>query len=261
MDRAYPNLGLKGDWILGEDNWKDDMDSNLLLLSVVCQGKFIDFAAATPGAPAEGNVYVFTAGHPTQPNKVAVYDEAAWHYFAPNAGWKLWNVTVGGYCTFDGANWTVDILALSTEQIQDMLSTFLQQGANMTLTYNDAGNLINIAAVLPALYYNYGSNAVLNIQSGEVLMDHIVTQAHTLADDFVGCLASIGTNPTAPWIAKVQKNNVDVGTLTISAAGVVTFVTTGATVPMAVGDVLSLIAPAAVDATIQRLRFSFKGLI
>jgi hypothetical protein len=261
MDRAYPNLGLKGDWDLGEDNWKDDMDGNLLMLSVLCQGTFIDFAAVDPGAPAEGDVYVFTAAHPTQPNVVAAYDEAAWHYFAPHAGWKLWNTTVGGYCTFDGANWTVDVLALTTEQIEDMIAGFLTNGGNVVFTYNDAGNLLSIAATQPALYYNYGSNAALNIQSSEVLMDHIVTQAHTLADDFVGCVASVGTNPAALWTASVQKNNVAVGTLAISAAGVVTFNTTGTTVAMAVGDVLSLIAPAGVDAAIQRLRFSFKGLI
>lgn len=108
MDRAYPNLALKGDWLLGEDNWKDDMDSNLLKLSVLTQGRFIDQVAAEPGAPAEGDIYVLDDTHATYPNNVAVYDEAAWHYFAPLIGWRMFNVTLGHFEQYDGTQWSGD---------------------------------------------------------------------------------------------------------------------------------------------------------
>lgn len=108
MDRAYPNLALKGDWILGEDGWKDDMDSNLLKLSVFCQGRFIDVVAAEPGAPAEGDVYILDELHATYPNNIAVYDEAAWHYFAPLTGWRLFNITLGHFEQYDGTQWAGD---------------------------------------------------------------------------------------------------------------------------------------------------------
>lgn len=262
MDRAFPNLSLKGDWDLGEDNWKDDMDSNLLLLSVLVQSRVLDIVAAEPGAPAQGDVYLLNETHATHPNAIAAYDEAAWHYFAPLVGWRVWNVAAGGFMTFGGATWAVDVVAMTTEQMQDMIASFLTNGANVNLVYNDAGNIITISAVQPALFYNYGSFAATNILSAEVLMDHIVTQAHTLAANFAGCVASVGANPTSAWSAVVQKNGANVGTLAVATTGVVTFTTTGgATVPMAVGDVLSVIAPASVDSTIGRLRFSFKGTI
>lgn len=52
--------------------------------------------------------------------------------------------------TYDDAgnkmNITVPTQGLSTEDIQDMLATFVQQGSNITVTYNDAGNTLTIAA-------------------------------------------------------------------------------------------------------------------
>jgi YD repeat-containing protein len=262
MDRAFPNLGLKGDWDLGEDNWKDDMDSNLLKLSVLCQASVINIYAAEPGAPAAGDVILLNETHATHPNAVAAYDEGAWHYFAPSVGWRVWNVAAGGFMTFAAGIWAVDVVAMTTEQMQDMIATFLTNGANVTLTYNDAGNVIAIAAAQPALYYNYGSFAATNITSAEVLMDHIVSQAHTLAANFGGCYASVGVNPTAAWTASILKNGVAVGQLAVSTAGVCTFTTTGgATVAMAAGDVLTMQAPVGTDATLGRLRFTFKGTI
>jgi len=84
-------LALKGDWTLGEDNWKDENDLNLLKLSVFAQGSVKSIVAATPGAPTEGDIHIFDDTHPTQPNKVAVYDEGAWTYFSPWDGLLLWN--------------------------------------------------------------------------------------------------------------------------------------------------------------------------
>ena len=47
-------LSLKGDWDLGEDNWKAEFDLNLLKLSVLVHGSAESLVAAEPGAPAEG---------------------------------------------------------------------------------------------------------------------------------------------------------------------------------------------------------------
>jgi hypothetical protein len=215
-------LALTGDWNEGEDHWKVANDLNLLKLSIIAGRVVLDRVSATPGAPVEGDVHIFKADHPTQPNKIAAYDEGAWVYLTPLEGYRLFSIADG----------------------HDYL-------------YTVAGGW----AVTPTLYYNYGSFAAAAISAGEVLMDHIVTVPHTLADNFVGCQASVGSNPAALWTADIRKNGVSVGSLAISAAGVVTFDTTGADVAMAAGDLLSLIAPGAVDATIARLRFTFRGTI
>jgi len=110
-------------------------------------------------------------------------------------------------------------------------------------------------------HYHFGTFAVSNITASEILMDHVVATACTLADEFAGCRASVGANPAASWVASIQVNGNAVGTLTIGTNGAVTFTTTGTTVPLAVGDVVTLVAPGAADTSIARLRVTFKGTI
>lgn len=103
--RSLANLGLQAFFDLGEDGWNDEFDLNFLKLSVLTQGGFIDKVAATPGAPVDKDVYVFDETHPTQANKVAVYDVDTWKYFTPNEGWMLYNRTDNYFEKFDGAVW------------------------------------------------------------------------------------------------------------------------------------------------------------
>lgn len=103
--RPLPNLALRAFYALGEDGWKDEQDLNLLKVSVLAQGGFADKVAATPGVPAAGDVYVFSETHPTNPNAVAVFDDAVWKYFTPQEGWLLYNRTQNYYEKFDGAVW------------------------------------------------------------------------------------------------------------------------------------------------------------
>lgn len=99
------SLGLIGDWDLGEDNWKDGMDSNLLKLSALGQGVAKDLVSSTPGVPVEGDVYLFDNTHPTQPGKVAIYDEATWVYVTPIEGWRCYNSADSVMLQFDGTTW------------------------------------------------------------------------------------------------------------------------------------------------------------
>lgn len=99
------SIALTGDWDLGEDGYKTAMDLNWLKLSVLTQAVALDKVSATPGAPAEGDIYIFDDTHPTQANDIAVYDEGAWVYFSPSEGWLCYNLTAGFHETFDGAVW------------------------------------------------------------------------------------------------------------------------------------------------------------
>lgn len=110
--------------------------------------------------------------------------------------------------------------------------------------------------------YRYGGFAVGTITASEVLMDHVVTVAHTLPAAFANSKASVGSNPASSWVGDVQRNGASIGSITISTGGVATLATVGGTSKaIAVGDVLTVIAPASVDATIARLRFTFEGTI
>lgn len=104
--RTLPGLGLSGFWGLGEDGWKTGMDANLLKLSAVVQGKVLDVVETLPGTPNEGDIYVVTTG--AQANDVAVYDNAAWVYLTPAAGWRVYNAASSSYWKFDGSAWAED---------------------------------------------------------------------------------------------------------------------------------------------------------
>lgn len=106
-ERTLPGIGLTGFWDQGDDTWKAGADENWLKLSVLCQAIAISLVAATPGAPANGDVHLFTAAHPTQPNKVAVRDNGAWVYFTPSEGWEFYNLADNLMYQFDGAAWSV----------------------------------------------------------------------------------------------------------------------------------------------------------
>lgn len=60
--------------------------------------------------------------------------------FRPDLSKGTGTVPVGSGGTGSGSG------ALTTEQIQDMISTFIVAGSGITLTYDDAGNLLTIAS-------------------------------------------------------------------------------------------------------------------
>lgn len=135
-------------------------------------------------------------------------------------------------------------------------------GFTFLLYADGAGNIKSAQASNPIVYYRYGGSGVSLITTDEVLMDHIVSEPHTLAANFAGSFASVGTNPAASWVATVKKNGSTIGTITISTGGVATLATSGGTsVSVAAGDVISLHAPTAVDGTIARVRWTFEGVV
>jgi hypothetical protein len=140
------SAALKGDWLLGEDNWKDEMDGNLLWLSVLVQGRFVDEVTTLPGSPTEGMVYILSAAATSNAKDIAVYDEAAWHYRTPLAGWRLFNTTLGVFSQFSGTAWVMDTAALSAEDVRDTIAAALVSGTNVTITPNDGADTITIAA-------------------------------------------------------------------------------------------------------------------
>lgn len=103
--RSLPNLGLQGFFDLGEDGWKDEMDLNLLKLSVLTQGGAIGKVSADPATPADGDVYIFDETHPTNPNAVAIRDAGAWVYVTPAEGWLIYDRATNTYATFNGTVW------------------------------------------------------------------------------------------------------------------------------------------------------------
>lgn len=222
---TLPNIGLTGGYVAGEDGWGDEQNANLLKLSVLVQGGAKSRVAAVPGAPAQGDVHILT-GAPND-NAVAVYDAAAWVYFAPSEGWLLFDRDANVYVTFDGADWTV-----------------LETGGGGGGATSDL--------------YRFGGFFTSEPAASEVLLLHVATDAFSLPDDFAGSRIEIGTNPSAVTVLAVERNGVAAGTISVSAAGVATFTTTGGALAVAAGDLLTVTAPADSNG-LADVAFTFRG--
>lgn len=103
--RSLPNVGLKGFWVLGKDGWKAENDLNLLMISVLLQGSAIDIVSSEPGSVVGAEVYILDETNPTNPNKIIVYDNAAWVYIEPERGWTMWVEGGSDFYWYDGSVW------------------------------------------------------------------------------------------------------------------------------------------------------------
>lgn len=219
--RTLPNLALEAFFLLGEDGWDDEVNLNFLKLSVLTQAGAISKVAATPGSPAAGDVHIFSETHPTQPNMVAVFDGGVWKYFTPLEGWLIYNRGTNTFELFDGAVWTP----------------------------------FSGGSVAYSLPFGFTSAPV----NAEVLLIHVFAENVLLPDNFTGARGHVGINPTATATLTVQKNGADVGTISISTTGVVTFNTTGTTVSFVPGDRMNVLAQSVADATLANCAFTFRG--
>lgn len=229
--RPLPNLLLQAFFDLGEDGWKDDMDLNLLKLSVLTQAGASEMVSEEPADPAAGTIIVLDETHATHPNAIAVFDDGEWVYFTPTEGWMIYNRDTSTYLSYNATAWV------------EMAAGGGGGGGGGGDTSYRVGFFWTSAPV-----------------SSEVLLIHVFTDPVTFADDFAGAVGYANTNPAATFTLDVQKNGVSVGSIAISTTGVFTFTTTSGAVAFAAGDRLRVVGPA-VAGTAASVGITFKGVI
>jgi hypothetical protein len=95
--------------------------------------------------------------------------------------------------------------------------------------------------------------------ASDVMLRYNFVESVTYANEFLGSIGEIATNPTGSFVMTVEKNGVGVGSITISTGGAYTFATTGAEVQFDYGDVLTVTAPVAPDATAAGISATLLG--
>jgi len=85
-----------------------------------------------------------------------------------------------------------------------------------------------------------------------------VVRAFTLPISLTGSVATAGVASTGTATLTINRNGVSIGTIVFTASATATF-TFAAAVTFAVNDVITIVAPAAADATLADVSISFLG--
>jgi hypothetical protein len=111
MPSTLPNLGLVGRWANGEDGWGDDLNDALDKLSIWVQTKILSRVNTLPANPTNGDLHIFTGTGPEQ-NQLAARINGAWEYFAPQEGYRVYDLQTEEYLSFIGGQWVADPTSL-----------------------------------------------------------------------------------------------------------------------------------------------------
>jgi hypothetical protein len=150
----------------------------------------------------------------------------------------------------------------TNEMAQDAIASLLTDDGGMTLTYDDAGNLLklrNSRFQIP-FWFEFAPTA------DEVLGRHITTDAFTIAANFAGSKVAVQVPPTADFTITVtrQVNATGVfstiGTIVIHNDGSFTLATSGGTsVSVAANDVIKFVAQHTTDPAILGGAITIRG--
>jgi hypothetical protein len=115
MSSTEVRSGLKYGWGLGVSGWDTEMDADLLQIGRV--GLHLSVrnrtTTAPPGSPADGDTYIPAAtatgawaGHE---NDVAVWNGAAWVFYAPRTGWVAYIEDEAKLSAFAAGAWSAGV--------------------------------------------------------------------------------------------------------------------------------------------------------
>lgn len=110
-----PRSGLFFGWSLGESNWNNGMDANLLSIGRFAYHLSIkDRDLATPpGSPAAGDTYIVAAASTGEwagkTDQVAVWSGSAWVFGVPRTGWVAYIEDEEVLSAFKAAGWSAGL--------------------------------------------------------------------------------------------------------------------------------------------------------
>lgn len=107
---------------------------------------------------------------------------------------------------------------------------------------------VNVYA--PSVEYDFGMWMPTTPGTGDIISQMTMVRPLWIPADFAGSRGSINTNPTATFEISVKVGGVEIGTISVSTGGALTFATTGnAAKTIAVGETVQFVAPGTPDAT------------
>ena len=168
------------------------------------------------------------------------------------------NILVGVITALTAAKMTIggtdgDVIVDDTAGESVTISKWTSKRA----TLNDIG----IGSGSGNSYYDLRFGFSSTPASDEVLDIFVTGREITLPANLSGSVGSVVTNPTSSFVLLLKDDGTTIATITVSTSGTFTFATTGGTSQIvAVGSLLSLVAPTTVDATVADLTMTILGV-
>jgi hypothetical protein len=83
----------------------------LRILDALVQLSVTAISSSPPGSPAEGERHIVaesaSGAFASKDNKIAIYEDGAWRFLTPRAGWRAWNEEEERLLLWSGSAWTV----------------------------------------------------------------------------------------------------------------------------------------------------------
>lgn len=175
-----------------------------------------------PGSPTDGDIYIVPAGAGSHPEEIAFRSEGAWLYLVPEKGWMSYVADSGSLVIHDGTHW----------------NAFSGGGGG-------SGSIIELSMFA-------GGKPT----AAELLFRHEFTTAVNIPINMLNSQGSSGVAATVSAVLSLKKNGTQFGTATWAAAGTEPTFAAASITSFAIGDVLSITAPASVDTTLADISLS-----
>ncbi len=152
----------------------------------------------------------------------------------------------------DSGDGVIDAV-IALQNIDLIAGTGLEGGGDLTADRT-------FALTTTSLAYDLGIYMPGIFTDAQLLLQFVFARNVTFADDFAGSTGLVGVNPTSAATIDVLKNDVSIGTISITTGGVVTFVTAGSGAEtFGSGDKLTLVNQGTADATLSDVSVTFQG--
>ncbi len=170
-----------------------------------------------------------------------------------------------------GASQTVDLTGLANDTYYfsiDSVGTVSVDGATSSydlFSVDKSGTtLSNLTAIAPIVYASPQSYEVHGFKNGaptssEVVVRQITTVPVTFPAGLSGSACKAGTAATGSTVFNIAQNGSNIGSLTFAAAGTTATFSFTTTTTTSAGDIITIVAPVAADATLANIVFALLG--
>jgi len=142
--------------------------------------------------------------------------------------------------------------------LTDVPSSFSGAGSKLVMVNSGASALEFVT--VPSLPYLLAFDAPGVPTASMIVFHHVFTQAVTFVASLTGSYVKAGTAATAQTDFDLKKNGSSIGTVRFAAAGTTASYVSISSSSWAAGDILTLVAPASPDATIEDLWGTLVGV-